>query len=146
MNLHASYFSLAGLNPRPVLERFANPYRHIKIVPMRGGELTVRWTGRAERALRARGEPLPVEMQLYFACVLMKRVLFPDQHPEDGVEVDGRFLVSLHTVESDRCDPVTFAEEHPGRRNLNSAGAGRMRAKELLLDYRKGEWRGEFSI
>lgn len=146
MNLHGSYFSLGGLNPIAALDRFANPYRHSRTVPLRGGELTVRWTRRAERRLRERGAPLPVQMQLYFACVLMKRVLFPEQRPEDGVEVDGRFLVSLSTVESDRCDPLTFAAHHPASRTLQSAGAARMRARLLQIDHRKGRWEGEFSV
>ena len=146
MNLHGSYFSLGGLNPLAALDRFANPYAHSRTVVLRGGELTVRWTARAERAVRRRKAPLPVEMQLYFACVLMKRVLFPEQPPEDGLPVDGRFLIALSTVESDRCDPVTFAEHHPARRTLESAGATRMRARELLIDYRKGRWQGEFSV
>lgn len=146
MNLHGSYFSLSGLNPLSALDRLANPYRHSRTVPLRGGNLTVRWTARAERALSGRDAPLPVQMQLYFACVLMKRVLFPEQPPDDGVEVDGRFLVSLATVESDRCDPVTFAAQHPARRTLASAGADRMRAKLLLIDHRKGRWQGEFSV
>lgn len=146
MNLHGSYFSLSGLNPFAALERLVNPYRHTQTLPFRGGELTVRWTARAERALRARRTALPVEMQLYFACVLMKRVLFPEQPPAEGLAVAGRFLVSLRTVESDRCDPVAFADKHPARRELDSAGARRMRAKELLLDYRQGQWRGEFAI
>lgn len=146
MNLQGSYFSLSRLNPFAALERFTNPYRHAGTVPLRGRDLTVRWTARAEQALRGRSEPVPVQMQLYFACVLIKRVLFPEQRPEDGVEVEGRFLVSLSTVESDRCDPVTFAEQHPSRWELHSPGAARMGAKELLIDYRKGRWLGEFSV
>lgn len=146
MNLQGTYFSLGGLNPLSALDRLTNPYRYSCTVPLRGGELTVRWTRRAERSLRRRPGPLPVQMQLYFACVLMKRVLFPEQRSEDAVEVNGRFMVSLSTVESDRCDPVTFAAHHPARRTLKSAGADRMRAKVLLLDYRKGRWEGEFSV
>lgn len=145
MDLRGTWFSIR-LNPLAAMERLLNPHRHTRRVALRGGMLTVRWTPRAERALNSRGAPLPVEMQLYFACVVKKRVLFPDAASPDAVSVDDRFLVDLSTVESDRCDPSAFAVNHPVRRKLDSAGANRMRARELLLDFRKGRWQGEFSV
>ena len=144
MNLPNSYFSIQG--PRALMERFANPYRHRREVAFRGGKLTVRWTSRAERVLHKRGGLLPVEMQLYFACVVKKRIRFPDKAAPDSVAVENRFLVRLTTVESERCDPVTFAAQYPARRELVSAGANRMRVRELLLDYRRGRWQGEFFV
>ncbi|WP_303904487.1 hypothetical protein [Thiohalomonas denitrificans] len=146
MNLHGSYFSIEGWNPLTAMERVLNPYRHIRKVPLRGGELTIRWTSRAERALRSRTDPLAVEMQLYFACVVKKRTLFPAAAPPDALRVDDRFLVYLTTVESDRCDPIAFAADYPARRELVSTGAKRMRARELLLDYRKDRWSGDFFV
>lgn len=147
MGFKATYFSAEMFDPRVVLARLAHPYRHRATVGLRGGELTIRWTSRAERALRrTRGDPLPVEMQLYFACVVKKRVLFPDRAPAHAVAVAERFFVHLTTVESDRCDPVSFAANYPVKGELTSAAANRMRARELLLDYRLGKWQGEFSV
>ncbi|SCZ63243.1 hypothetical protein SAMN03097708_02447 [Thiohalomonas denitrificans] len=146
MNLQGSYFSVEGWNPFTAMERFLNPYRYTQKVPFRGGELTVRWTSRVERAIRLRTAPLPVEMQLYFACVVKKRTLFPAAAPSDAVAVDDRFLVFLTTVESDRCDPIAFAANYPARRELVSTGAKRMRARELSLDYRKDRWSGDFFV
>jgi hypothetical protein len=146
MGLRNSYFSLAGLNPFAALERWLHPYRHQRQVPLRGKSLTLRWTARAERALRRRHTPLAIEMQIYFSCVVKKRVLFPPTAAADAQAVEQRFLLSLSTVESDRCDPVTFAAHYPARATLDSAQAGKMRARELLLDYRRGEWWGEFFV
>lgn len=146
MGLRNSYFSLAGLNPFAALERWLHPYRHQRQVPLRGKTLTLRWTARAERALRRRHTPLAVEMQIYFSCVVKKRVLFPEEATTDAQPVDQRFLLSLRAVESDRCDPIAFAARYPARRELDSSQARKMRARELRIDYRRGAWEGVFLI
>jgi hypothetical protein len=146
MSLRRTYFSAAVFNPLPWLERLAHPHIHQAGVRLRGGQLHVRWTARAERALQQRGAPLNVEMQLYFSCVVMKRVLFPEAPPSDAVDVDGRMRLAFHAVESDACDPETFAARHPGRRVLDSDAASRMHARELLLDFRRGRWEGEMRL
>jgi hypothetical protein len=148
MGLQQTYFSLGGLNPLPLLERLRHPYRHQQLVPLRGKTLRLRWTARAEHQLARRDSPLQVEMQLYFSCVVKKRVLFPElgKTPPHGVAVDGRFMIQLRTVQSDRCDPVEFAANYPIHTELDSTQAAQMRARELRIDYRQGAWQGEFFV
>lgn len=148
MGLKQSYFSLGGLNPLPVLERLRHPYRHQRLVPLRGKTLLVRWTARAEQELARRDGPLQVQMQLYFSCVVKKRVCFPEagDTPQDAIAIDGRFLIQLRTVQSDRCDPISFAANYPIQAELDSEQAGHMRARELRIDYRQSQWQGEFFV
>jgi hypothetical protein len=146
VGLRHTYFSAAAFNPLPWLERLTHPYVHQAGVPLRGAQLTVRWTGRAERALRRRTAPLNVQMQLYFSCVVVKRVLFPEAPPADAMDLQGRIRVAFHVVESEACDPETYAAQHPQRRLLDSPGAGRMRPRELLLDFRRSRWEGEMRL
>lgn len=129
-----------------MLERWLNPYRHQQRVSLHGNALTLRWTVRAERALHRRKVPLAIEMQIYFSCVVKKRVLFPEEATTDAQPVDQRFLLSLRAVESDRCDPIAFAARYPARRELDSSQARKMRARELRIDYRRGTWEGVFLI
>lgn len=148
MGLQQTYFSLGGLNPLPALERLRHPYRHQRQTTLRGKTLLVRWTARAERELARRDSPLQVQMQLYFSCVVKKRVLFPESGdtPQDGVVVDERLAIQLRTVQSDRCDPISFAANYPIQAELDSQQASQMRARELRIDYRQGQWQGEFFV
>lgn len=131
-----------------MLERLRHPYRYQRLVPLRGKTLLVRWTTRAEQELARRDAPLQVQMQLYFSCVVKKRVLFPEAGEilHDGIALDGRLVIQLRTVQSDRCDPVSFAANYPIQAELDSGQAKQMRARELRIDYRQGHWQGEFFV
>jgi hypothetical protein len=51
-------------------------------VVLGGLALDLRLTRRAERALREQREPLELEMELYFSCLLRKRVYFLSMPPD----------------------------------------------------------------
>ncbi len=112
----------------------------------KGSELNVSYTGRADRVLKSRSNPLYVEMQLYFSCVVLKRVLFHDNLDLETVPVNDRLSVIFSTVESDSCDPVEFAENHPAKRVLDSEQALKMRPRRLKIDYMSNRWIGEFTV
>ncbi len=52
--------------------------------PSREARLRVEIGAAAQRALAARSEPLRVEMELFFSCLIRKRLRF-DQQPPNGV-------------------------------------------------------------
>lgn len=137
------------LAPRQWLDRLAHPYRHQRRCRYRGKALTVRWTERARRALAARQTPLLVEMQLYFSCMVKKRVLFHSPHElhgSDVVTVNEHLQVTMRSVQADRCDPVEFARHYPGSRVLEAPAARQMRPSRLDIDFTDGQWRGVFEI
>ncbi|MFO7955211.1 hypothetical protein [Thioalkalivibrio sp.] len=147
MALRHTYFSAAGFNPLPHIDRWLHPYRLAADVPLRDRTVHVYCTGRAREALQTRATPLYVEMQLYFSCVVKKRVLFHDTPSRsDFVEAGDHLRVRASTVESDVCSPEAFAAGYPARRELSSVGAQRMVPRNLWLDYRAGQWVGEIAV
>ena len=147
MALRHTYFSASGFNPMPWLDRRLNPYRHRASAVIRDRTVQVHWTDRAAAALNDRTRPLHVEMQVYFSCVVKKRVLF---HEDAGTatfkEASEQLRLRASAVESDVCTPEAFAEHYPARRELDTRAAGRMVPQDLWLDYRRGEWSGTMRL
>lgn len=144
INIHASYFSIG--NPFEYFDRWINPPRFVQTVSLRGYPLRVEWTRRAQRALDNRTQSLLVEMQLYFSCVVKKRVLFHDTEYAEAAQVTDKLAVSFRPVESNSCDPIEFAKSFPVKQEFESAGAQKMRPKQLLVDYKGGKWIGEYRV
>lgn len=147
MIIHGSYFALSpALNPLYLVDRWRNPKRHQHVVNLRGHPLAVRWTERAHRALGRRRSPLMVEMQLYFSCVIKKRVLFHDQPDVNATPVNDKLVVVFRPVESTSCDPIEFARHYPVRREFDSRAARKMHPRWLTFDYTNGSFFGEFGL
>ena len=144
INIHASYFSVG--NPLQLLDRWFNPPRHNKTVTLRDHPINVEWTKRAHRELGKRNRPLFVEMQLYFTCVVKKRVLFQETYESDTVPVSKHMVIDFRPVESTSCDPVEFAQKFPVKQEFETSAAMKMRPKTLLVDFKGGKWSGEFSV
>lgn len=143
-DLRRSYFAIA--NPLERLDRWLNPPYLRKTVSIKGFPLDIEWTRRADDALQKRGSPLVVEMQLYFSCVVKKRVLFSEADGVEAIPVTDRLAVSFRTVQSADCDPAEFAHHFPVEQEFASAGARSMHPKRLLIDFRGGNWVGEYWI
>jgi hypothetical protein len=147
--LKQTYFALGDLSPLRRIERWLNPYRPLAVIRVRERDLAINATHRAEKALAKHTTPLIVEMQLYFSCVVKKRVLF---HSEKGttdggmVIVNDRLAILFRLVEALSCDPKEFAADYPERRQLTPAASAKIYPSRLLLDYRQGQWRGDFTI
>lgn len=147
MNLHASYFALSpALNPLYLADKWLNPLRHRRRVMLRGQPVEVRWTQRAERALQRRDAPLLAEMQLYFSCVVKKRVLFHEPGELEPVPVNAQLHITFRPVQSSSCDPVEFAAHYPVQQEFHSQAAAKMHPRWLQLDYKKGRFIGEFGL
>lgn len=146
MGFKQSLFALGELHPLRIIESRLNPYQALADVDMRGYPLHIETTRRAARALARRDQPLTVEMQLYFSCMVKKRVIFHEEG-EHGAErvIDNLFIV-FRTVEAQSCDPIEFAANYPERRQLTSHAALKMHPSRLSLDYRQGCWCGSFTI
>ena len=144
LQLQAGYFSLTS--PLQILDRWINPYRFKDSVMLRGKNLDIFYSRRAKKALERREFSLVAELQLYFTCVVQKRVVFHDKANLETVSVNPKLEVAYHTVQSNACDPVEFADKHPVKNELNTAAAKHMRPSMLKIDYINKQWIGEFSI
>lgn len=147
MNIHASYFALSpSLNPFYLLDKWLNPYRHDHQVNLRGHALNIQWTQRAERAMQQRNTPLIAEMQLYFSCVVKKRVLFHDRAELALLSINEHLQIAFRPVQSTSCDPVEFAQNHPVQQEFESKAAAKMHPRWLKIDYKKAQFVGEFGL
>ncbi len=147
MSMKNSYFEIPS--PFALLDRWLNPEVQRFELTLRGKPLTVSWTRRAEQQLTRREHPLLAEMQLYFTCVVKKRVLFHEEglHDElEPVEVNKYLQIAFRPVEANSCDPVEFAANFPVKREFASDGAVKMHPSRLHIDYKGGAWSGEFSV
>ena len=104
------------------------------------------YSKRAEHALLKRDTSLIAELQLYFTCVVQKRVVFHEQSDLDTITANSNLKIAYHTVQSNACDPVEFAEKHPVKKELNSKGAQSMRPSLFKVDFKNGTWIGDFSF
>ena len=144
LQLQAGYFSIK--NPLQILDQWLNPYRLRDSINIRGKNMQIMYTQRAEKALLKRNHPLTAELQLYFTCVVQKHVVFPDKTELETHIAKNNLEIAFHTVQSDACDPVEFAAKHPVKKELNSKGAQAMRPSLLKIDNKDGHWIGDFSI
>ena len=147
MAMKNSYFEFPS--PFAMLERWLNPETQHTTLTLRGKPLTVSWTGRAEKEMVRRNTPLLAEMQLYFTCVVKKRVVFHQAGHCDEVEsmaVNDHLNIAFRPVEANSCDPEEFAANFPVRREFESTGAVKMHPSHLHLDYKNRAWTGEFSV
>lgn len=98
----------------------------------------------AEKALSARDNPLFVEMELYFSCLIRKQVLFHDiQRQDNSVAVDNKLSVSFHPVMTASCQ-IKDAEPEPAKSDFEMQRRDCFVPKWLKLDYKKRKWIGEF--
>ncbi|OOZ38391.1 hypothetical protein BOW53_15690 [Solemya pervernicosa gill symbiont] len=146
--LHRGYFSFGNLlNPLYGIDKLLNPNRYRARIVLRGSPLDIEWTGRAERIMTTLDQPLVVEMQLYFSCVVKKLVHFhQDTFDHPTLAVNERFSVAFRPVQSTVCNPEEFAANYPVLRDLDSAHAQKMRPSRLEIDYKRGAWTGMYSV
>jgi len=143
LNLQASYFAFE--NPLRLLERALHRFRYCQTARINQREVEVSWTGRADRELRRREQALVVELQLYFSCVVKKRVLFHRTAVAfDSIRVNDRIELAFQPVASAVCDPQKFAASYPQGKNLAAGKAARMVPRTVEIDYRQGNWEGQF--
>lgn len=142
-----SYFSFGpGINPLYYIDKWLNPYQHKKVIAFNDNPLTIEWTKRADKALSQGSNNLIVEMQLYFSCVVKKRVLFTEQADFKTIPVNDKLSIAFHPVEAASCDPIEFAKNFPAKREFDSVSAKKMRPRTLQFDYKNNSWQGEFYI
>ena len=144
LQLQAGYFSIKS--PLQVIDRWLNPYRYKDSIDIRGKKMAIVYPKRAKIALEKRDSSLIAELQLYFTCVVQKRVLFHEHSNLDTITASDNLEIAYHTVQSNACDPNEFAEKHPVKKELNSKGASSMRPSLLKIDFKDGQWCGDFFI
>jgi len=128
-----------------MLARWFNRFRYRSTVRVNQREIEVKWTARAERELQQLEQGLVVELQLYFSCVVKKRILFHSgPGGSDTVRVNNRLDLTFQPIASAVCDPREFAARFPPGKNLSTGKAARMVPRRVEIDFRKNSWEGQF--
>lgn len=110
-------------------------------------ELELRLTPRARAALAALRAPLDIELELYFSCLLRKRVHFlaaPRRDVACRATLTDKVSVSFRPVMTRAC--AVQAVDVPQLEYLPLARPGAFTPKWLALDHRAGRWLGEFGF
>lgn len=97
----------------------------------------------AEKALAKRSVPLLAEMELYFSCLIRKTVRFRDETANDSVTVNDKLALRFRPVMTKHCG-LDYEGDEPPLTDFPIAREERYIPHWLKLDYRNGEWQGEF--
>lgn len=113
-------------------------------VTLNDKEVQIRLSEAARRALQGREIPLVAEMELLFSCLIRKRVHFRDHH-EDVVAtpVSDRLAVRFRPIMTRACS-IRSLEGSPPSEDFHIADPRPYIPRWLAIDFRKGEWKGEF--
>ncbi len=115
-----------------------------RTIDLGGRPLRVEVTPRARAALAARTTPLLAEMELYFSCLIRKAVRFREHDDDDGAVAAGDTLaVRFRPVMTASCSMADY-ERSPQLADFPIQRAGAFTPHWLRIDYRRGEWHGEF--
>lgn len=119
----------------------------VRSVRLANRDLEVRLSSAASSALAARGTPLVVEMELYFSCLIRKRVRFLSAaHPDAFcAAADDRLTVCFRPVMTRSC-ALSDVEGQPELETFPIQRPEAFLPKWLALDFRRGAWSGEFSF
>ncbi|MBI1422581.1 MAG: hypothetical protein GC149_03870 [Gammaproteobacteria bacterium] len=108
--------------------------------------LTIELSPAAKSALAGRNAALYVQMELYFSCLLRLKVRFYETEPATKtgwLAVSDKLFVNFRPVMTAHCSNDYDGEEPP-LTDFPIAQEAPFTPRWLQLDYRQGEWRGEF--
>ncbi len=120
--------------------------KHGTDVQLNGKPARIEWSAAAQTALERRAQPLTVELELYFSCLVKKFVHFHEERPErETIAVGDRLRLVFKAVTSTACS--MDVAERLGRQpeiELDGDIARKLAPRRIWLDHRRGAWTGEF--
>lgn len=112
-------------------------------VELNGKPVEVRLSGPARQALAARHQPLLAEMELYFSCLIRYKVRFYEQAGSTGVAVNDKLKLHFRPVMTASCGN-DYEGEEPPLTDFPIEKPAAFTPHWLHIDYRHGQWLGEF--
>lgn len=110
-----------------------------------GRPVQVRCTPAALSALQKRSQPLWVEMELFFSCLIRKRVLFhEDEMSPAAHEIRPGLRVSFRPVVTKHCNSSDLEGWPPPLEDFPIVNAAPYVPQWLTIDFKGGRWHGEF--
>jgi hypothetical protein len=116
-----------------------------QIVPLWGKTLKLTISKRAQAQLDRRTKPLLLEMELYFSCLVRKRVYVREHtNGEDTAALNDKLSVSFRPVVTQSCAMREVERDNPPVMDMPIVKPERYFPHWLTLDYRRGKWLAEF--
>jgi hypothetical protein len=113
-------------------------------VEILGKKILVEWSASADRKLQELAEPLLVEMELYFSCLIRKAVRFGrDAQAGEFATAGPQLKVGFRPVMTKACNVNDFEVEPPVE-DFPIVKPAAFVPKRLTIDFRNGNWVGDF--
>lgn len=120
--------------------------RHGTQVALNGKPVAIEWSRSAQAALARRKQPLTLELELYFSCLVKKFVHFHESVPErETVAINDQLRICFRTVTSTACS--MDVAQRLGRQpevELDGSVAHKLAPKRVWIDHRRGAWAAEY--
>ena len=111
-----------------------------------GKKVLVEWSASADRKLQELAEPLLVEMELYFSCLIRKAVRFGRDAQVGSFSTAGPQLkIGFRPVMTKACNVKDFEIEPPVEDFLIVRPEAFV-PKRLTIDFKGGKWLGDFFL
>ncbi len=115
-------------------------------VEIMGKPVKVEWSAAAERQMQMLSEPLPVEMELYFSCLIRKAVRFGrEAQAADFAVASPHLKIGFRPIMTRSCNVRDFEVEPPVE-DFPIVKPAAFVPKRLTIDFRQGRWDGEFFL
>jgi hypothetical protein len=115
-----------------------------QLIELMGKSLELTLTPEAQQALLHRNTPLLAEMELYFSCLIRKSVRFYEACDDSQcIRVDDTLALRFRPVMTRHCG-LDYSGDEPPLTDFPITQAERYIPHWLHIDYRHGQWRGEF--
>ena len=117
-----------------------------KTIEILGRQVLVEWSPSADKKLQELTEPLAVEMELYFSCLIRKAVRFGrDAQAGNFAFAAPRLKIGFRPVMTKVCKVSDF-EGEPPLEDFPIVKPEAYVPKRLTIDYKAGKWTGEFFL
>jgi hypothetical protein len=115
-------------------------------ITLQGKPVRIELSSAAQDALGERQETLLAEMELYFSCLIRKKVRFRDANGEPGtVRVGDGLHVRFRPIMTAHCG-TDYEGDEPPVTDFPIANPEAFVPGWLRIDFRRGQWHGDFGF
>jgi hypothetical protein len=116
-----------------------------RMITFKGRPLKLTVSQRAQTQLARRTSPLFLEMELYFSCLIRKRVLVHESMDDlDAVTLADKLMAWFRPVVTETCAMRGVERDNPPVKDMPILNPERFYPHWLTLDYRRGKWLADF--
>lgn len=116
-----------------------------KQIEIFGKKVAVSLSNAAIKALSSRDKPLIAEMELYFSCLIRKKVRFRENMDSEVVNVMDQLSVRFRPVMTKACG-IDYEGDEPPLTDFPIKKPESFVPHWLKIDFKKNEWIGEFGF